>query len=159
MIGIIAAVTSNGIIGVDDKLPFNYPEDMAHFKKTTSNSVVIMGKNTFNSIGKPLPNRHNIVVSTTLHLDNPMLQICKSFEDAISLSKSISNNIWIIGGSSIYEQSMMYADKILLTITTDIVNSHNCIRFPWINPLIFKVLSVSKFSNANLKLVSYEKII
>ena len=63
MISIIAAVSKNGVIGVDNKLPWNLPEDLKRFKELTTNNVVIMGRKTYESIGKPLPNRINIVVT------------------------------------------------------------------------------------------------
>ncbi len=66
MIGIIAAVSINGVIGLkkENCLPFSYPEDMKHFRETTKDSIVVMGRNTFESIGRPLPKRENIVISS-----------------------------------------------------------------------------------------------
>lgn len=137
MIGIIAAVSINGVIGVDNKLPFNYPEDMKHFRKTTADSVVIMGRNTFESIGKPLPKRRNIVISKTM---NPTegLEIFSSVKLAIEACASETRNIWFIGGASIYEEGMLYADEIVLTQTTDYIRHHDAVKFPWINPSIFE---------------------
>jgi dihydrofolate reductase len=144
MIGIIAAVTTNGVIGVDNKLPFDYPEDMKHFRKTTTDSVVIMGRKTFEGIGRPLPKRRNIVVSENFCVKRAIgapipegIEIVKSVEEAMSLCQSETRNIWFIGGASIYEEGMKYADEILLTQTPDYETRSNTIKFPWINPMIF----------------------
>ena len=65
MIKIIAACSKNGVAGKDGKLPWNYSEDLAHFKKMTLNSTIIMGRKTYESIGKPLPHRKNVVITST----------------------------------------------------------------------------------------------
>lgn len=150
MIGIIAAVTTNGVIGIDGKIPFDYPEDMIHFRKTTLNSTVIMGRKTFEGIGKPLPKRENIVI-TTQNLDVAGITTFKSIGEAISQNKN--KDIWLIGGAKIYELGMFYANKIILTITPDYEPSDKAIRFPWINPSLFKVKHLT-----NLELSEASKI-
>jgi dihydrofolate reductase len=154
MIGIIAAVTSNGVIGIDNKLPFNYPADLKHFKQTTENSTVIMGKNTFISIGKPLPKRHNIVISSSL--DNKNINRYTSLHDALLNVKT--SDAWLIGGASIYEEGMQFADKIILTISPDIELHKNAIRFPWINPRKFAIKKTQILDlKSNLYVITYEK--
>lgn len=173
MIGMIAAVTSNGVIGIENKIPFDYPEDMKHFKETTINSTVIMGRKTFEGIGKPLPKRRNIIVGRT-----PMLPIGRaatfldtlssapilmeqytSVQEALIESSKDSKDIWLIGGTSIYEEGMNYTDKIILTITPDIELRTPAIRFPWINPLLFEINSIIEVSttksSTSLKIVTY----
>jgi dihydrofolate reductase len=138
MIGIIAAVSQNGIIGIENKLPFNYPEDMAHFKQTTLNSTIIMGRNTFESIGKPLSKRKNIVI-TSKKISIPNIITFDSIEGALQNE----NNVWFIGGAQIYEEAMAYADTILLTIMPDIIKSINTVKFPLINPTIFELNNIN----------------
>ena len=82
-LSLIVAVSKNGFIGKDGSLPWQISEDLKRFKKITSNSVVIMGKNTFLSIGKSLPNRENVIVSTTLKTADGC-EIVRSLEDAIN---------------------------------------------------------------------------
>jgi dihydrofolate reductase len=135
MIGIIAAVTVNGVIGVENKLPFDYPEDMKHFRTTTANSTVIMGRKTFEGIGRPLPKRRNVIISSTM-AETPGVEVFSSVSSAMHTTKS-EDNVWFIGGASIYEEAMLYADKIVLTITPDYNLHPKAIKFPWINPLIF----------------------
>lgn len=154
MIGIIAAVSKNGIIGIKNKLPFNYPEDLAHFKKVTGQSTVIMGRNTFESIGRPLPQRRNIVVTKST-IDK--IETATSLADAVKMCQS-NKDIWLIGGFSIYQQGMQVVDKILLTITPDIINEDEAIRFPWINPCVFDLKSINKLQEGSqLLLASYQK--
>lgn len=165
MIGIIGAVTINGIIGTsENKLPFNYPEDMKHFKETTTNSIVVMGRKTFESIGKPLPKRENIVITST-NIDCPGVTCLQSIRSAIQREKTLlrdrQTDMWLIGGASIYEEGLLYADKILLTLTSDYNNSKNAVRFPWINPSIFwcKGSNYIDINNPNkLMICEYERI-
>lgn len=162
MIGIIAAVTTNGIIGVEGKLPFDYSNDMKHFRKTTANSTVIMGRKTWESIGRPLPKRTNIVISSS---PTPIagVLVINSLENAIIASKEIGQDIWLIGGAGIYEEGMNYADKIALTLTPDVERRTPAIKFPWISPNKFKLVSVGKLvpedDSCKLLLATYEKIV
>lgn len=161
MIGIIAAVSSNGVIGVDGKLPFNYPEDMKHFRNTTSGSTIIMGRKTFESIGKPLPKRKNIILSkSNFKIDGA--DVVNDFKEAIDLASKDINPIWLIGGSHIYEAGMDYAETIVLTITPDVIDNKNSIKFPWINPSKFELKTIkpllSDNSGCKLLLATYTKL-
>jgi len=106
LIKIIVAISTNNGIGKDNKLPWKYKDDIIFFSRNTTgtgNNAVLMGKNTWLSIGKPLRNRMNIVVSTTLP-EIEGINVSKSIEDAIALAeKSDISTLWVIGGSSIYE--------------------------------------------------------
>ena len=136
MIGIIAAVSSNGVIGVGNSLPFSYKKDMEHFRKTTADSTVIMGRKTFESLNcKPLPKRRNIII-TSSKINQNEVESFSSMKEAIS---SCEGSTWIIGGHKIYQDGMQFADKIVLTITPDIIEGKEVIKFPWINPLIYKI--------------------
>lgn len=157
MIGIIAACSINGIIGIIDpvtcmgKLPFNYPDDMRYFRQTTKDSVVIMGRKTFESIGsKPLPKRDNYVI-TSQKIDDPQIKCFPTIHSAISYEKSIirehPKNIWLIGGASIYEEGMLYADEIHLTLTPDYISEQNNIKFPFINPMLFELKGYMQLSD------------
>ena len=115
-LSLIVAVSKNGFIGKDGSLPWQISEDLKRFRKITSNSVVIMGKNTFLSIGKSLPNRENVIVSTTLKSADGC-EIVRSLEDAINLSKENFPNkdIFLIGGYAIYKSGEIFADTLYLT--------------------------------------------
>jgi dihydrofolate reductase len=153
MIGIIAAVSQNGVIGVDGSIPWNYPEDMRHFRLTTLNSVIIMGRKTFESIGKPLPKRKNIVISSNqikeLTNYSPFeIEQFSTIEDAFDNIKE-SSDIWFIGGAKIYEAAMSYADEIHLTLTPDIISHPNAVRFPWINAKTFTQVEIKPFEGGS----------
>ena len=118
MLILIWAEDTNGIIGNDNKLPWSIPSDMQFFKNTTMNNVVVMGRKTFDSLGKkPLPKRKNIVLTSDLELienqpyDN--VEFTGRLKPIIELSKN--KDVYVIGGLSIYNQFMLYADMILRT--------------------------------------------
>lgn len=148
MITIIAAASNDGIIGIDNNIPWigKYKSDMKRFKKLTTGGSIIMGSNTWRSLGeKPLPNRINYVVSSILDSTEDMIS-CNSVHIAIKASKfnDPDKSIWIIGGASIYLQSMNLVDYIDLTIIPENFGNHhisNIVRFPWINPTKFELES------------------
>ena len=159
MIKIISAVSQNGIIGSQNKIPWHYPEDFRHFKKLTNNSIVIMGRKTFESIGKPLPNRDNIVISSAM-LEIPGTRRYGSLPAALQAEstnlRTNDKDIWIIGGASIYQEGMQYADEIHLTLVPDYIKGADVVRFPFINPTIFTVHSYSKIDK--LDYVIYKRL-
>lgn len=113
IIHIVVAVTENDTIGKDNKLLFRLKEDMANFKRLTTNQTVIMGRKTYESIGKPLSNRQNIVISRTKHEDSENLMWATSLEEAIEKHKKTHsfvlchrNDIFIIGGASLYKEAL-----------------------------------------------------
>jgi dihydrofolate reductase len=111
-ISIIVAVSSNGIIGKNGTLPWHIPMDLNHFKEYTLNTSVIMGRHCYHSIGNPLPNRENIVVSH----QNISIEGCivvSSIEKAIEVATK--SEIFIIGGGQIYEKAFQYASEIQMT--------------------------------------------
>jgi len=124
-INIIAAMAKNRVIGFEGKLPWNIPKDLKFFKKMTSgdNSAIVMGRKTWDSLPiKPLPNRRNFVLTkNNFHSTFPDGLVLKEPDDIIRLTK-IYNNIWIIGGETIYNQyiNKSYIDRIYLTEIDDV---------------------------------------
>tara|TARA_Y100000389_G_C17464848_1_gene524624 strand:+ start:1466 stop:1930 length:465 start_codon:yes stop_codon:yes gene_type:complete len=114
MVSLIAAVSKNGVIGVDNKLPWYIPQDLKRFKELTTNNVVVMGRKTYESIGKPLPNRLNIVVSRNKDLEIDGCLVVNNIPKAIKKAGH-DKEIFIIGGGEIYKESLIFADKIYLT--------------------------------------------
>lgn len=128
MFKIICCVNNKFYIGKDNKLLYHIKDDMDNFKKITTGNVVIMGRNTFESLPnkKPLPNRINIIITSDKNYyinSNENAYIASSIEDAIDLCKSLFNDKkwYIIGGASIYKQflSLNMVDEMLLTIVDD----------------------------------------
>lgn len=149
MIKMIAAVSQNGYIGLDGKLPWHYPEDMRLFANKTKNSTVIMGRKTFESIGsRPLPNRRNIVISRLAHglgvLNDEGIEVFGSVPEALDTCDS-SKDVWIVGGERIYEAGLEFVDEIHLTIVPNWIETsfgQESARFPWINPLEFRTKEI-----------------
>lgn len=113
-ISIIAAISENRVIGNNNKLLWHIPEDFARFKKITSNHPVIMGRKTFESIGKPLSNRTNIIITHDENYKTEGCLVVHSLEEAIK--KAVGKKIFIIGGGQIYQQAISLADKLYLTV-------------------------------------------
>jgi dihydrofolate reductase len=120
MISIICALGKNRAIGKQNKLLWNLPGDMKHFRETTKGHTVIMGKNTHLSIGRPLPNRTNIVISKPEeHFEAAGCLAAHSIDEALELAKKQAGEIFIIGGGMIYSQFLPLADKLYLTLVDD----------------------------------------
>ena len=111
---IIAAVSTNNVIGNDNKLIWKLSNDLKRFKNLTTNHSVIMGRKTFESLPNPLPDRDNIVITRDTNYSKPNIQVCSSIEDAINLTKT-DMQPFIIGGGEIYSQTINIVDKIELT--------------------------------------------
>lgn len=112
MINIIVAHDKNHVIGINNKMPWIIKKDLEHFKNLTLNHTVIMGKNTYLSIGHPLDKRENIIVSSTMKDDN--LIITSSLKEAIKLATN--DEIFIIGGSRLYKEALDIADCLYITL-------------------------------------------
>jgi dihydrofolate reductase len=115
-ISIIVAMDKNRVIGKDNKLPWNIPEDLKNFKRITTGNTIIMGRNTYESIGRPLPKRNNIVISRTMNQSEYHgITIINNIDDAIAYAQDLEKNIYIIGGAKIYEQTLDKADKLIVS--------------------------------------------
>ncbi len=114
-ITMIWAQASNGVIGKDNDLPWRLPRDMAYFKQQTQHKTVVMGRKTWESFGgKPLPNRRNIIITRSQEFTATDAEVVYSVEEAIQLAGQ-DNELMVIGGSTIYEQFLQYADRLLMT--------------------------------------------
>ena len=131
-IAMIAAVDPNGVIGIDNRIPWHYAADLKRFKRLTVGHTVIMGRNTFESIGRPLPKRKNIVVTRR---DLPDVLCVRSLEEALA---EVDGEAWLIGGRAIYEAGMDVADVIDLTLVPDAVDAVDAVRFPPIDEARFE---------------------
>lgn len=119
MISIIVAIGKNKAIGRNNQLLWDIPEDMAHFRKITSGKTVIMGDRTFQSIGHPLPNRKNIVVTLDKGFQAEGVEVRNSLEEVLAEYKNKPEEVFVIGGGIIYNLSIPFADKLYLTIVDD----------------------------------------
>lgn len=119
MFSLICAVGQNNEIGCENKLLWHLPEDLKYFKKKTQNHIVIMGKNTFESIGFALPKRHNIVLAPEKDYVAKNCEVCNNLNGLIEKYKTRKEEIFIIGGASIYAQFIPHAKKLYLTKVDD----------------------------------------
>jgi dihydrofolate reductase len=119
---IVAAIAKNGVIGKDNKLPWDIPEDLAYFYKLVSGKPVVMGHKTYESIGGPIINaKKNVVLSRDRLLQLPRCMVVHSISDVLALYRNSIEEVMIIGGASIYEQFLPFANKMYLTfISNDI---------------------------------------
>jgi dihydrofolate reductase len=152
---LIAAMTRDRVIWKNNTLPWHYPADMKHFRETTKWCTVVMGRKTFESIGKPLPQRTNIVMSTKI-IEQSWIICVGSIDEVHSLTKDDHQHdkpVYIIGGSQIYTLFLPYAKKILLTIVPDQIDGDTF--FPSIDDQFDYVSSM--MLDSDVTLVTYEK--
>ncbi|MEH6348042.1 MAG: type 3 dihydrofolate reductase [Bermanella sp.] len=117
---LIAAFAQNRVVGINNTLPWHLPEDLKYFKRTTTGKAIIMGRKTYDSIGRPLPNRTNIVISRNTELNVEGVKVVDSLQAAIDLAKEVNlingvEEIMVIGGASIYEEALPQADRLYIT--------------------------------------------
>ena len=116
MITLIVAMGKNREIGKENQLLWHLPKDLKRFKELTSGYPIIMGRKTYESIGKPLPNRTNIVISRKNDWFEEGILIVGSIKEAVKFAKKIDEEVFIIGGGNIYEQTIDLADKLEVTL-------------------------------------------
>ncbi len=114
ILSIIVAVANNNVIGKDNRLIWHIPADLKYFKSLTMGAPIIMGRKTYQSIGKPLPGRKSIIITRDMNYSADGCVVVHSLESAIAAAKEY-NEAFIIGGEQIYRQAIGYADKIYLT--------------------------------------------
>ena len=114
MITIIAACSKNRVLGLDNKLIWNLPEDLKRFKQMTDSHPIVMGRKTFESIGRPLPNRTNIILTKNKNYKQEGCLVYNNFRDILELWEK--KDLFVIGGGEIYTMFLPYADKIELTL-------------------------------------------
>lgn len=113
MISLIAAMDKNNLIGYNNDMPWNLPNDLKHFKEVTSHHTIVMGRKTYESIGRPLPNRKNIILSCSGYKTDEKVEVISSIDEIKNLAKD--EEIFVIGGGTIYEQVIPYADRLYIT--------------------------------------------
>ena len=119
-LAIIVAVAENGVIGRDNDLPWKIPADMAHFKRITMGKPLVMGRKTYESIGRPLPGRSNIVITRNPDFSAPGIEVVPSLEEAVLRAQSVARadgaeEVIVMGGAEIYRVSLPAADRLYVT--------------------------------------------
>ncbi|MEI8072863.1 MAG: dihydrofolate reductase [Candidatus Saccharibacteria bacterium] len=141
MITVIAARSRNNVIGSNNSIPWHIPEDLKRFKKITENNIVIMGRKTFESIGKPLPNRKNFVITRNRNFSHEDVNVFHSLEDAIEIALMVgTGEVFIIGGGEIYKKALIdndFVDRVELTLVNTVADGDSF--FPNLNPEVWEV--------------------
>ena len=158
IISIIAAMDKNRLIGSDNGLPWHLPADFKHFKEVTLGKPVLMGRKTFESIGRPLPGRKNIVISRS-GFSADGVDVVDSIDSGLELVED-AEEVMIIGGANIYEQMISRAEKMYLTFVD--ADCKGDAWFPEINQLEWDMLDQQNFkadekNNFNFSVVAYQR--
>jgi dihydrofolate reductase len=132
MTALVVAVAENGVIGGDNRLLWHLPLDLKHFKQLTQGHPIVMGRRTFESIGKPLPNRTNIIVTRQNGWQAEGCEVAYSVPLALEMARGIEENIFVIGGGEIYRQALPAADVVYLTEVHHTFEGD--VAFPNLNP-------------------------
>ena len=162
----VVAMSNNWVIGVNNDLPWSLKDDLAHFKEYTTGKIIVMGRKTFESIGRPLPNRVNYVISSTLE-NVEGVSIFTNLEDAIeaakaySLDKHIANEVAIIGGGYLFRDSMDTFNKLVLTRVNCSIDGD--VYYPEIDFNNWELVSSEKFlknkdNQYNFAVETYNKL-
>jgi dihydrofolate reductase len=159
---LVVAMDAQRGIGVDNQLPWHLPEDLAHFKRVTLGHPIIMGRKTFDSIGRPLPKRRNIVVTRNAAWSQEGVEVAGSLQEAIALAGDELGNVTasIIGGAQVFTEAMDIADRM---IVTHIDKTYRCDTFfPEIDPgkwtAVSRELQHSESGGVDFSFVTYEKV-
>ena len=112
-ITLIAAVAQNGVIGIANRLPWHLPADLRHFRTLTQGHAIIMGRRNYESIGRPLPDRENIVITHNPNYTAPGCRVVHSLAQAIEIAGGAE--VFVIGGAEIYRQTLAIADRLVIT--------------------------------------------
>ncbi|WP_242920474.1 dihydrofolate reductase [Pontibacter liquoris] len=115
MIAIVVAVAENNVIGKDNQLIWHLPADLKHFKQITMGHPMLMGRKTYESIGKPLPGRTTIIITTQPDYTAAGCLVAHSIEEALKTGRELDQQLYLIGGAEIYKQALPHVDTIYLT--------------------------------------------
>ena len=164
-LSLIAAVARNGVIGADNALPWQLSSDLRRFKSLTMGKPVIMGRKTFDSIGKPLVGRTNIVVSRTVACAPESVTVAPTLDVAIAAAESdvrqsCEKEICVIGGGSIYREAIDRADRLYITHVEATVDGDT--HFPPIDPTVWQAVHARRFpagpkDSASTTFIVYER--
>jgi dihydrofolate reductase len=144
VVAMIAAVAENGVIGADGGIPWRLPSDMAHFRRTSMGKPVIMGRKQFETVGKPLPGRTNLVVSRQAGYQPEGVVVINDLDAAIEHGLAIAeveraNEVMIIGGGEIYARAMARAGRLYISHVA--LRPEGDVFFPAIDPAVWEVVA------------------
>ncbi|CAG9613681.1 IS1595 family transposase ISSsu9 [Bacillus rhizoplanae] len=142
MISLLVAMDKNRLIGKDNQLPWHLPADLAYFKKVTMGHPIIMGRKTFESIGKPLPGRTNIILTRNKNYEMEGCEVIYSIDDVQKMDEQLNEEIFVIGGAEIFKEVLPFADRLYITKIEEVFEGDTF--FPEINYNEWKEISVEQ---------------
>jgi dihydrofolate reductase len=155
---LVAAVGANGVIGVDGTLPWRLPADLAHFKQLTMGHPMIMGRATFDSIGRALPGRTTIVVTHNPSWSAKGVESAPSLEAALERAQELDDDIFIVGGGQIYAQALEQGLVDLMVITRVAAAPEGDVRFPPIDWELWQpVVRIPHGGDPSFEIVTYRR--
>lgn len=149
---LLAAVAENGVIGRDGGLPWHLPGDLPHVRRTTLGHAVIMGRRTYDSIGRPLPGRTTIVITRDPDWATPGVSVCHDLDAALRVAAQVDPEVFVLGGSDIYRLAMPRADRLLISDVPQTPNGDT--YFPEIDPDRWR--EVARDPREGFDVVTYE---
>lgn len=145
---LVAAISSNRIIGFSNRLPWHLPEDLRHFRRKTINKTIIMGRKTFEAIGRPLPRRRSIVITRRSDFSTPNVETANSLQEALGMCPG-NSRVFVIGGGEIFREALSVADRINLTVVY--LEDHQQSLFgPFLGDRFFPTISPKEWRIQNL---------
>ncbi|MFC6998695.1 dihydrofolate reductase [Rufibacter roseus] len=138
MIALVVAIAENRVIGKDNQLIWHLPEDLKHFKRLTMGHPMVMGRKTFEAIGKPLPGRTSVIISSQPDYKAPGgCIVVGSIEDALKTGLAIDEHVMVVGGGEVYRQTLPYAEVVYLTLVHESFDGD--VFFPDLDPDTWEV--------------------
>lgn len=155
---LVVAMGANGVIGVDGGLPWRLPEDLAHFKKLTMGHPMVMGRRTYESIGRALPGRSTIVLTRDLHWSVEGVEVAPTIESAIARAHEIDDEVFVVGGAQVYAQVLEAGLVDLMCVTRVAASPEGDTSFPKIDWLGWsEVGHVPYGGNPSFDIVTYQR--
>ncbi|MEH7381894.1 dihydrofolate reductase [Bacillus sp. JJ1533] len=142
MISLLLAMDKNQLIGKDNDLPWRLPADLAYFKRVTMGHPIIMGRKTYDSIGRPLPGRENIIVTRDTSYKAEGCKVIHSIDEIVEMSKETDQELFVIGGAEIFKEILPYSERLYITEIDEEFEGDT--YFPVFDKAKWKVISKEK---------------
>jgi dihydrofolate reductase len=139
MISLLVAMDKNQLIGKDNDLPWRLPADLAYFKRVTMGHPIIMGRKTYDSIGRPLPGRENIIVTRDTSYEAEGCKVIHSIEEIVKMNEQTDQELFVIGGAEIFKEILPHSDRLYITEINEVFDGDT--YFPAFDKAEWKVIS------------------
>jgi dihydrofolate reductase len=157
MISFVVAMDENGLIGKNNQIPWHLPDDLKRFKKITMGHSIVMGRKTFDSIGKPLPGRENIVLTRNKNAQLPGCTVFYSEDELIDYCRKFKDEIFVIGGSGLFQMFSPYVDRLYITRIYETFEGD--VYFPEMDLSTFEIIESEKGPKDEKNPFDYEYIL